>query len=310
MSSTKQDVTTNLDFGPLVLGGNTFGWTADRDESFRVLDAFVAAGGRAIDTADSYTAWIPGNFGGESETIIGQWVAARRNRSSVLIVTKVFSLPARKGLAPQNVRAAVEDSLRRLQTDYLDVYFAHRDDPNVPQEDYVGVFDELVRAGKVREIGASNFTAARLSSAVSYARSAGLTPFTVSQDHYNMVRRDFEQTMRPTLLEFGIVELPFWSLANGFLTGKYRPGSATQSARSERAIEHLDDPKNVALLGTLDSIAADRRVSVAAVALAWLRQQATVAAPVASARTAEQLPALIESFTLQLTDEEQGRLAL
>jgi aryl-alcohol dehydrogenase-like predicted oxidoreductase len=299
---------TELDFGPLVLGGNTFGWTSDRDESFAVLDAFVDAGGRAIDTADVYSAWIPGNSGGESETIIGEWFASRGRRDEVVLATKVYSLAERPGLSPENVRAAVEDSLRRLQTDRIDLYFAHRDDADVPQADYVGVFDELVRAGKVREAGASNFSADRLRSAIGIARAAGQTAFTVAQDPYNLVNRGIEHTLVPTLVELGVAEIPYSALASGFLSGKYRPGVEVDSARAGGASKLLDDPANVALLETLDDIASAHGVSVAAVALAWLRTRPSVAAPIASARTAEQVPALVESFALELTAEELGRL--
>ncbi|MBF4572146.1 aldo/keto reductase [Herbiconiux sp. VKM Ac-1786] len=299
---------TSLDFGPLVLGGNTFGWTSDRDESFAVLDAFVEAGGRSIDTADVYSAWVPGNSGGESETVIGEWFARSRHRDDVVIATKVFSLAERPGLSAANVRAAVEDSLRRLQTDRIDLYYAHRDDDSVAQEEYVGVFDELVQAGKILEAGASNFSADRLRSAVSIAKDAGLAAFTVAQDQYNLVDRSFETSLRDTLQDLGIVELPYSGLASGFLTGKYRPGQAVDSARAGGASAYLDDPANVELLGTLDAIAADRSVPVAAVALAWLRQQRTVAAPIASARTVEQLPALVQSFGLELSGEELARL--
>jgi aryl-alcohol dehydrogenase-like predicted oxidoreductase len=300
---------SELSFGPLVLGGNTFGWTSDREESFAVLDAFVAAGGRSIDTADVYSAWVPGNIGGDSETIIGEWLASRGGRDRVVVGTKVFSLAGRPGLSAANIRAAVDDSLVRLQSDYIDLYYAHRDDESVAQEEYVAAFDELVRAGKVREAGASNFTADRLTSAVAIAKDAGLTPFTVAQDPYNLVNRGIEQSLVPTLLELGVVELPYSSLASGFLTGKYRPGVTVDSARAGGAAGHLDDPKNVALLGTLDELAASRGVSVTAIALAWVRAQPSIGAPIASARTAGQLVDLIESFELELTADELARLA-
>jgi aryl-alcohol dehydrogenase-like predicted oxidoreductase len=299
---------TSLDFGPLILGGNTFGWTSDRDESFAVLDAFVAAGGRAIDTADVYSRWVPGNSGGESETIIGEWLASRGRRDDVLLTTKVASLPARPGLSPANVRAALDDSLRRMQTDHVDLYFAHHDDPEVEQAEYVAVFDELVQAGRIREAGASNFGAERLRGAVETARAAGLTGFTVSQDQYSLVRREIEEMTVPTLLDLGLVETPYYSLASGFLSGKYRPGIEVDSARAGGAAKYLEDPRNVELLATLDDIAADRGVSVPAIALAWLRQRPAVAAPIASVRTPEQLPALVQSFELELTADEIARL--
>lgn len=299
---------SNLDFGPLVLGGNTFGWTSDRDETFAILDRFVDAGGRSVDTADVYGSWVPGNKGGESEAMLGEWIASRGHRDRVVIATKVFSLATRPGLSPANIRAAVDESLHRLQTDYLDLYYAHRDDESVPQADYVGAFDELVKAGKVREVGASNFTIERLTSAMTIAKESGQTPFTVAQDKYNLVDRELEAVL-PNLVGIGVTELPYSALASGFLTGKYRPGIEVESARAGGASKLLDDPKNVSLLGTLDEIAASHGVSVTAVSLAWLRQQTGVGAPIASARTLEQLDDLIQSFTLSLTLDELQRLA-
>jgi aryl-alcohol dehydrogenase-like predicted oxidoreductase len=298
---------SSLDFGPLVLGGNTFGWTTDRDQSFEVLDAFVEAGGRSIDTADVYSAWIPGNKGGESETIIGEWVSRRGNREDVVIGTKVFSLAERSGLSAANIRAAVDDSLKRLQTDYIDLYYAHRDDETVEQQEYVAAFDDLVKAGKVREVGASNFSVGRLTSAITIAKDSGQTPFSVVQDKYNLVDRGIGLSV-PVLLAGGIVELPYSALASGFLTGKYRPGVAVDSARAGGASAYLDDPANVTLLADLDDIAAAHGVSVTAVSLAWLRQQPVVGAPIASARTVEQLGDLVQSFTLDLTVDEMARL--
>jgi aryl-alcohol dehydrogenase-like predicted oxidoreductase len=253
--------------------------------------------------------WAPGNTGGDSERIIGDWLAARGRRDDVVIATKVFSLPARPGLSPDNVRAAVDESLARLRTDHIDLYYAHRDDPEVPQEEYVGVFDELVTAGKIVEVGASNFDAARLRSAVEIADAAGQARFTVAQDHFNLVERDYADVLAPTVGELGLVELPYYALASGFLTGKYRPGSTVESTRAQGAAAYLDDARNVALLETLDEIASAHGVGVTAVALAWLRQQPTVAAPIASARTADQVTALVESFDLTLTDDELRALA-
>lgn len=299
---------TSLDLGALVLGGNVFGWTADRDESFAVLDAFVAGGGRSIDTADSYSQWVPGNSGGDSEQIIGEWLASRGNRDAVQIHTKVFSMTGRPGLSPANLVAAVDDSLRRLQIDQIDLYYAHRDDDTVEQVDYVAAFDALVRAGKVREVGASNFSADRLAAALDIAVAEGLTPFTVAQDKWSLVERDLESDLVPTLRERGVVELPYSSLGSGFLTGKYRPGTSVESARAAAAGRYLDRPGATALLDVLDEIAATRHTSVTAVSLAWLRVQPTVGAPIASARTAAQVPPLLESMTLTLTDGEVERL--
>jgi aryl-alcohol dehydrogenase-like predicted oxidoreductase len=297
-----------LDFGPVILGGNTFGWTSDRDESFAVLDKFVAAGGRSVDTADVYGAWVPGNSGGESEAILGEWLKSRGHRERVVIATKVFSLASRPGLSAANIHAAVDDSLKRLQTDYLDLYYAHRDDESVSQAEYVAAFDDLIKAGKVREVGASNFTIERLASAIAIAKDAGHTPFTVAQDRYNLVERGLE-TVLPNLLSLGVTELPYSALASGFLTGKYRPGIEVESARAGGASKYLDDRKNVTLLSTLDVIAASHGVGVTAVALAWLRQQTGIGAPIASARTTGQLDDVIQSFDLSLTLAELERLA-
>ncbi len=301
---------TTVDVGPLILGGNVFGWTADRNDSFAVLDAFVAAGGRAIDTADVYSDWVPGHTGGESETIIGEWLAARPGvREKLNIGTKVFMHSARPGLAPANIRAAIDDSLRRLQTDYVDIYYAHRDDPDVEQADYLAAFDGLVREGKVRAIGISQFSAERIASAVSITEAENLTPITYSQDEYNLVSRAIEHGSLPVIADAGIVEVPFFSLAAGFLTGKYRPGHAVESARLNRVNPHLENPRSVAVLDLLDDIAAAHAVPVAAVSLAWLRAQPAVAAPLASARTVEQLSALVASFELELSDAEVETLS-
>lgn len=296
---------TSLDFGPVVLGGNVFGWTADRDESFAVLDAFHAGGGRAIDTADVYSNWVPGNDGGVSEEIIGAWAESRGIRSELIIGTKVFSLPARPGLSPANIAAAVDDSLRRLRTDYIDVYYAHRDDDTVAQEDYVAAFDSLVKAGKVRVLGASNFTASRLRSAVEIANADGLTPFTIAQDQWSLVERGVEASLVPTLADLRITELPYSSLASGFLSGKYREGVTVDSPRAGGASRYLTT--HGALLPVLDELAAAHGSTVTSIALAWLREQSVVGAPIASARTVAHVPALLE--VVELSGDELARLS-
>jgi len=296
---------TSLDFGPVVLGGNVFGWTADKAESFAVLDAFVAAGGRSIDTADVYSSWVDGNSGGDSEQIIGEWLESRGNRDSVVIGTKVAMWSDLPGLGAENIRTAVEGSLRRLRTDYIDLYYAHQDDMDVAQEEYVATFAALVAEGKVRELGASNFTADRLRSAVTIAKDAALTPFTIAQDRYNLVERGLETSNIPTLVELGITELPFSSLASGFLSGKYRAGVTIDSPRAGGASAYLES--NGALLEVLDDLAAAHGVSVASISLAWLRAQPVVGAPIASARNLEQLPALLE--VVELSADELARLS-
>lgn len=298
-----------LSFGPFVLGGNVFGWTVGREEAFRLLDAFVERGGKAIDTADVYSSWAPGAQGGESEQLIGEWLAARKNRGQVLIATKVAKWKAQPGLSPENIRTAIEGSLRRLGTDHVDLYYAHEDDLNVPQLEYLTAFDALVKEGKVRALGASNFTPDRLASALALARQNGLRAFEVSQDHWNLVERGIERSLVPLLEKEGLKELPYWSLASGFLTGKYRSGAHVESARAGSASKYLDDPKNVALLGLMDELASAHGVSVTAIALAWLKAQPVVAAPIASARTVDQLDALFECAKATLSPSDVEKLS-
>lgn len=299
---------SDLDFGALVLGGNVFGWTVDEPTAFTIFDAFVAGGGRAIDTADLYPAWAAGCHGGESETILGNWLAQRGGRERVLVASKVAKWAQQPGLSPANIASACDGSLRRLRTDYLDLYYAHQDDLDVPQEEYLGAFDALVKAGKVRALGVSNFTAPRLRSALAIQRRLGLAPFVVSQDHWNVMERQLETTLVPTLLDEGLQELPYWPLASGFLTGKYRPGVHVESARAGVA-HHLGDPRKVALLDRLGAIAGAHGVAMAAVALAWLRAQPVVAAPIVSVRTVAQLAPIFEAAALQLTADEVAQLS-
>ncbi len=304
--------TSDLDIAPLALGGNVFGWTADRAASFDVLDAFLAGGGDFVDTADGYSAWAPGNSGGESETIIGEWFAERRNRDSVVLATKVSTHPEFSGLAPANVRAAADASLQRLQTDRIDLYYAHFDDAETPLEETVAVFSELVDSGKVRAIGVSNYTADRVAEWFRIARDGGYHLPVALQPHYNLVERDFETNgLRAVAEEEGLAVFPYFSLAKGFLAGKYRDAddatAAGASPRAGEAAEYLDD-RGRAVLEALDAAAAAHDAPVAAVSLAWLRQQPTVAAPIASARNLEQLPALLASLSLELSDAELANI--
>jgi aryl-alcohol dehydrogenase (NADP+) len=303
--------TTDLDIHPLCLGGNVFGWTADRDESFAVLDAFTDGGGNLVDTADSYTAWVPGNSGGESETILGEWMAARGNRDRVYIATKVAKHPQRPGLRAENIHAAVEDSLRRLRTDHIDLYYAHSDDTQVPLEETLGAFDELVRTGKVRHLGASQYTAPRLAQALEISDRAGLARYQVVQPLYNLVERDvYEGELADLCVREKLAVLPYYGLAMGFLTGKYRPSddaATADSPRAARARNYLDD-RGIRVLDALDTVAAAHEVPVASVALAWLRTRPAVTAPIASARSTAQLRALLTSADLTLTDSEAEAL--
>jgi len=299
---------TDLDVYPLCLGGNVFGWTADEQSSFAVLDAYAAAGGNFIDTADVYSAWVPGHAGGESETIIGRWMASRRARDRTIVATKVGLSSDAKGLSPATIRKAADASLQRLATDHIDLYYAHTDDADTPLEESLGAFDALVKEGKVRYIAASNYTAPRLSEALSISARAGLTRYVAVQPHYNLVHRDdYEGALADVCTRAGAACLPYFGLAKGFLTGKYRRGVKVESARAEGAATYLDERGERVLRG-LDEIAAARQTTVAAVALAWLRSRPNVVAPIASARTVDQLNALLPVAALTLTEVEVRRL--
>ncbi|MFF8596604.1 aldo/keto reductase [Streptomyces sp. NPDC015220] len=301
---------SDLEVFPLALGGNVFGWTADQAQSFAVLDAYAAAGGNFVDTADSYSAWIEGNRGGESETIIGKWVKERGNRSEVVIATKVSQHPDYQGLSAANIKAAADASLKRLGTDYIDLYYTHFDQPEVPVEEIVGALDALVKAGKVRHIAASNISAERLEASLEFSEREGLARYVALQPHYNLVSRGtYEGELRDLAERAGLAAVPYYALASGFLTGKYRPGATVDSARAEGAGKHLDTERGQKVLAALDEIARARGAEVATVALAWLAAQPTVVAPIASARTVEQLPALLAVAELRLTQDELGKLA-
>jgi aryl-alcohol dehydrogenase-like predicted oxidoreductase len=300
---------TKLEVFPLALGGNVFGWTADEKTSFAVLDAYAAAGGNFVDTADVYSAWAPGNSGGESETIIGRWLRTRGDRGEMIVATKVGMHPKFSGLSPATIRTALEESLRRLQTDYVDLYFAHQDDENTPLEETLRAFDQLVQKGQVRYVAASNYSAARLQEALRTSDRAGLVRYVALQQHYNLVERDkYEGELADVVAREGLSSLPYFGLASGFLTGKYRPGAKVASQRVERAGAYLND-KGIKTLAVLDEVAAAHDVSAASVALAWLAAQPTVAAPIASARTPEQLSDLLQVADLKLSKSEIQQLS-
>jgi aryl-alcohol dehydrogenase-like predicted oxidoreductase len=301
---------TDLDVFPLCLGGNVFGWTADEVASFAVLDAYVDAGGNFIDTADSYSEWADGNIGGESETIIGRWLARRRGtRDSLVIATKVGQAPGREGLAPANIRTAADASLARLGVESIDLYFAHEDDPATPLDQTIAAFDDLVRAGKVRYVAASNYTAPRLAEALATAERAGHAPYVALQVHYSLVHRDeFETDLAAVCEAHSAACVAYSALADGFLTGKYRPGHGLpQSERAEDAAAYLTDA-GVRVLDAVDAVAARRTAPVAAIALAWLMAQPTVAAAIASARTPEQLAELLQSVHVHLSRDDLALL--
>jgi aryl-alcohol dehydrogenase-like predicted oxidoreductase len=296
---------TDLDVFPLCLGANVFGWTADEPQSFAVLDAYLADGGNFVDTANSYLVEH-----GRSETIIGRWMAERGTRDEIVLATKVGGgRGAVRTLRPDNIEREARASLERLGTDRIDLYYAHFDDEDTPLEESLRAFDALVRAGTVRHLGASNYTPERLTAALELQREHGFAEFTVLQPHYNLVERDFERTLLPVAEARDLAVLPYYGLAKGFLTGKYRPGGEdVESARAEAARAYLDGG-GAAVLEALDEVASAHATTVAAVALAWLRAQPRVVAPIASARTTEQLEQIMPAATLELSPDEVDRLS-
>ena len=301
---------SDLSVFPLNLGSNVFGWSADRDQSFAVLDAYTAAGGNFVDTADTYSSWVPGNSGGESETIIGEWVAIRDNRDDVVIATKIGAHPEFKGLKAQNIADATDASLKRLGTDRIDLLYTHFDDESTPVEEIMTALDQLVRAGKVRQIAASNISPARLRASMQFARREGLAEYVALQPHYNLgFRKAYEGELAGVATEFGLSCVPYYALAGGFLTGKYRAGGpAVDSVRASAAEKLAASEQGQRVLAALDAVAEAHGVAVATVALAWLAAQPTVAAPIASARTVEQLTDLVAFPELTLTQAELDAL--
>ena len=289
---------TNLVVHPLCLGGNGFGWTADIEESQQVLDAYAGYGGNFIDTADMYSEWAPGHIGGESETIIGNWMKSRRNRAQMVIASKVCKLSTRAGLSRKNILAACEDSLDRLQTDYIDLYYAHAEDPSTPIEETLHAFNDLIEAGKVRFIASSNFSVGAMQSALDTSFNHKQAAFVGVQNNYNLLfRSEYENGMRETVASNELAIMPYFGLARGFLSGKYRRGVSVESKRANGAAEYQNE-RGWKTLEVIDEIAARHKVSVAAVALAWLRAQPTVSTPIASARTVQQLAEIMQQVTL------------
>jgi aryl-alcohol dehydrogenase-like predicted oxidoreductase len=293
---------TDLQVYPLCLGGNVFGFSADVKNSEIVLDYYFDNGGNFVDTADMYSQWAPGHVGGESETIIGNWMKKRRNRSQMVIATKVSKLDTRPGLKAANIAAACDESLRRLQTDYIDLYYAHQDDPDTPIEETLGAFDSLIKVGKVRYIAASNFTSERLQESLDIAKKLNLASYVACQDQYNLMDRDYEKGLMPTVSKNGLSEIPFYGLARGFLSGKYRPGVTVESVRATGVGNSYAHERGWKMLEKLDQIAKERNTSVSSIALAWLRQQKTVSAPIASATKLEQIKELMPVVDLSMTE--------
>jgi aryl-alcohol dehydrogenase-like predicted oxidoreductase len=299
---------SGLSVTPLVLGGNVFGWTADEPASFAILDAFVGAGGNAIDTADGYSYWVPGHHGGESETVIGRWLKRRGRRDDVLICTKVGWWEKRKGLKRDNIIAGCEDSLRRLGVDYIDLYWLHRDDGETRPDEFLGALDALVKQGKVRAVGASNFGVPRFKAALETSRRKKLVRFVAQQPEYSLLNRDIEKELMPLCAAENIAILPYYALASGFLTGKYRTSAdRTKSVRGAGAVKHLEG-KGKAVLAALDAVAARHGATCAQVALAWVMTKPAIAAPIASATSVAQITELMGALDLTLTAEDVAEL--
>lgn len=293
----------------LVFGGNVFGWTINRDRSFAILDAFYEAGGRMVDSAEGYSAWAPGNKGGESETVLGEWLDNRGVRKDMRIGTKTGMGGPPGALKPEAVAKALEGSLERLRTDYVDIYYAHRDDLVTPLDEVVSAYDEAFTSGKAKELGASNYTAERLAEIVATAERMGAQPYTVMQPLYNLVARDeYEGPLRNLCLEKHIAVLPYYGLASGFLSGKYRSADQWEGHSRAYALNQAAENGGWEVLSVMDEIVSETGANHAQVALAWLNAQAGIAAPLASATSLDQLTELIQAVSLELTPDQISRL--
>lgn len=302
---------SGLSIAPLVFGGNVFGWTADAAMSFALLDAFVGAGFDAIDTADAYSRWVPGHGGGESETIIGQWLKARGNRDAVKILTKVGSDMGQghNDLSPGWIEKAVEESLRRLQTDYIDLYQTHWPDPDTPQEETLRALDRLVQAGKVRAIGTSNHSAEQVAEALAISEREGLAAYATIQPHYNLYSRNtFEGPLQDLAVARGLGVITYFSLESGFLTGKYKTADQIVGASREGMLKGRFDERGVRILAVLDAVAQRNEATQAQVSLAWLLARPGVTAPIVSATTTAQLADTLKAATLELSAQDLADL--
>lgn len=302
---------SGLDIAPLVFGGNVFGWTADQDASFALLDAFVEAGFDAVDTADAYSRWVPGHTGGESETLIGQWLKSRGRRDAIKIFTKVGSDMGQghNDLSPGWIEKAVEDSLRRLQTDYIDLYQTHWPDADTPQEETLRALDKLVKAGKVRAIGTSNHSAEQVTEAVAISEREGLAAYASIQPHYNLYSRDtFEGPLQDVAVEKGLGVITYFSLESGFLTGKYKTADQIAGTKREAMLKGRFDERGVRILAVLDAVAQRNEATSAQTSLAWLLAQPGVTAPIVSATSTEQLADTLAAATLTLSAEDLAEL--
>jgi aryl-alcohol dehydrogenase-like predicted oxidoreductase len=297
---------TELLVHPLCLGSNIFGSNADEAASHAVMDAYSSHAGNFIDTADMYNQWVEGHVGGESESVIGSWMKKRNNRQSMVIATKVSKMDTRPGLSAKNIFAACEESLNRLQTDYIDLYYSHADDESVSLEETLRAYAQLIAQGKVRYIAASNFTPARLRESIKFSEDNNIPAYVAVQDLYNLVdRKSYEGEMSQAVADLGISNIPFYGIARGFLSGKYRPGvTEVDSKRAAGAREYATD-KNYAVLTVMDEVAKNHNVSLSAVALAWLRAQPSVSVPIASARTVEQVEEIVQVVELSSGEVEK-----
>jgi aryl-alcohol dehydrogenase-like predicted oxidoreductase len=297
---------SGLEVSPICLGGNVFGWTADEPASFAILDAFVEAGFNFIDTADVYSRWVPGHQGGESETVLGNWFKRGGKRKQVILATKVgIELgPDKKGLSKAYILREVEDSLQRLQTDYIDLYQSHIDDLATPLEETLGAYDQLIKQGKVRAIGASNYKAERLAVALKTSKEHGLPRYECLQPHYNLCERaGYESELEPLCVKEGIGVIPYFALASGFLTGKYRSeNDLSKGPRGQMVKKYLDE-RGFRILAALDKVAAQLHATPGKVAIAWLIARPSITAPIASATSVEQLTDLVDAANLRLDDE-------
>jgi aryl-alcohol dehydrogenase-like predicted oxidoreductase len=297
---------TDLVVHPLCLGSNIFGSNADEAQSHAVMDAYSSHAGNFIDTADVYNQWVEGHVGGESESVIGSWMKKRNNRQSMVIATKVSKMDTRPGLSAKNIFAACEESLNRLQTDYIDLYYSHSDDETVSLDETLGAYAQLIAQGKVRYIAASNFTPARLRESIKFSEDNNIPAYVAVQDLYNLVdRKSYEGEMSQAVSDLGISNIPFYGIARGFLSGKYRPGvTEVDSKRASGAREYATE-KNYAVLTVMDEVAKNHNVSLSAVALAWLRAQPSVSVPIASARTVEQMEEIVQVVELSVEEIEK-----
>ena len=296
---------SDIEIAPLVFGGNVFGWTTDDNRTFELLDAFVDAGFNAVDTADVYSAWVPGNKGGESEKAIGKWFKKSGKRDKIVLATKVGSEmgPGKKGLSKKYILEAVESSLTRLQTDYIDLYQSHYDDPNTPIEETMEAYNELVKAGKVRIIGASNFSVDRLEESVKIGLQEGFTAYQTFQPEFNLFdRQDFEENIAPFTIDNNLSVISYFSLASGFLSGKYRSKEDLKGSKRSGMVEKYLTERGFKILSALDEIASEYNSNPATISLAWIIANPAVTAPIASATTLDQLKQLTEAATIQLDE--------